>query len=122
MYRRLSNLRRLYHQAPWRQLNGSLIESSAGWTTYGAGRATMLLTQPPIEIFAHELIVVQMWIAGADAINLFHLPRREVLARVETPAARHQPLPPQNFVQSGDAPGELIPGVEERGVRVSDFG
>ena len=34
-YRRLSNLRSLNHQAAWRQLNGSLIESSAGWTTYG---------------------------------------------------------------------------------------
>src|SRR5215813_13829644 len=31
----LSNLRRFYHQAAWCQLNGSLIEPTAGWTTYG---------------------------------------------------------------------------------------
>src|SRR5262249_36885173 len=30
MYRRLSNLRRLVHQASWWSLNGSFIESSAG--------------------------------------------------------------------------------------------
>src|SRR5215813_9236269 len=106
MYRRLSNLRRLYQQDAWRHLNGLIIEPSAPWTTYVTASATMLLAQPPFEIFAHELIVVQMWVAGADAINLFHLPRREVLAWVETPAARHQSLPAQDFVQPGDASGE----------------
>src|SRR4030095_13006291 len=35
MYRRLSNLRRIHHQPAWLKLNGSLIKSSAGWTTYG---------------------------------------------------------------------------------------
>ncbi len=37
-------------------------------------RPLLLLAHPTVEIFAHELIVVQMRVAGADAINLFHLP------------------------------------------------
>src|SRR5262245_363127 len=122
LYRRLSNLRRLNHQAAWRRLNGSLIEPSAGWTTYGTGRAAMLLTHPPVEIFPHELIVVHLRIAVIDAINLFHLPGRKVFARVETPAARQQSLSPQNLVQAGDAAGEIVLRVEQRGVRVGDFG
>src|SRR5262249_39327061 len=39
MDRRLSKmsegLRRLHHRVAWGQLNGSLIKTSAGWTTYG---------------------------------------------------------------------------------------
>src|SRR5262245_12928251 len=95
---------------------------TVGWTTYGTVRATMLLAHPSIEIFAHEIIVVQLRIAVIDAINLFHLPGRKIFTRVEAPAARQQSLSTQNLVQAGDATGEIVLRVEQRGVRISDFG
>src|SRR5262245_39415714 len=99
-----------------------IMKPSAGWTTYGTPRAAMLLAHPPVEIFSHEIIVVQAPIAVIDAINLFHLSGRKVFARVETPAARQQSLSAQNLMQAGDATGEIVLGVEQRGVRVGDFG
>src|SRR5262245_42656839 len=99
-----------------------IMKSSAGWTTYCTGRAAMLPAHPPVEIFAHEVIVVQLRIAVIDAINLFHLPGRKVFARVETPATRQQSLSPQNLVQTGDATGEIVLRVEQHGVRIGDFG
>src|SRR5262245_56044051 len=121
MYRRLSNLRMLYHQAPYRQLNGSLIEPSAGWTTYGTWRAAMLLAHPPVEIFPHELIIVHLRIAFIDAINLFHLPGRKVFARVETPAARQQSLSPHDRGQPRDAAGRIVLPVQHAGGRLHEF-
>ena len=97
-------------------------KASAGWTTYGTMSAAMLLAYPPVEIFAHEIIVVKLRIAVIDSINLFHLAGRKLFARVETPAARQQSLSAQNLVQTGDATREIMLRVEQRGVRIRDFG
>src|SRR5262252_9096841 len=78
--------------------------------------------QPPGQILSDEFIVVQARILRADAINLFHLSGRKIFARVKTPSARQQSLPPQNLMQTGDASGEIALRVEQRGVGVSNFG
>ena len=74
MYRRLSNLRTARLMSRLVDAKPLDDKASAGWTTYGTWRAAMLLPHPPVEIFTHELIVVQARIAIIDAINLFHLP------------------------------------------------
>lgn len=68
-----------------------------------------------------ELIVAEVRIVSADAVNLFHLSGRQSFVRIETPAAREQPLSPQNLVQTRDAAREIVPRIEERRIRVSHF-
>src|SRR5687768_13173925 len=88
----------------------------------GTGRGTRRLsTQPLVPAFGDEVVVVQVRIRGIDPVDLFLLTRTEPLVRIQPPVAIQQSLPSQNFVQSRDAAGELVGGVEERGVAVGDL-
>ena len=81
----------------------------------------LVSTQPAGQILRDEIIVIEVRVAVIDAINLFHLSGRQFFARIETPAACQQTLPPQNLVQAGDAPGKIVRRVEQHGIRVGDF-
>jgi hypothetical protein len=69
----------------------------------------------------HEGIVIQVRIGTIDAVNLIGLTMREILVRIETPPAREQSLPPQDFVDAGDAAAELVRGIEQRRVGIGDL-
>src|SRR2546423_7822361 len=68
-----------------------------------------------------KVVVGEMRIETADAIDFFELAWREIFARVEAPAAFKKALAAQNFVNSGNTAGELMCGIKERGVRVGDL-
>jgi hypothetical protein len=57
---------------------------------------------------------------GEDAVDLFHLPWRQVLVGIEAPAPLQQALAPQHLVQSRDAAGKAVAHVEEGGVGVRE--
>src|SRR5262245_25234278 len=63
-----------------------------------------------------------MRIRGQHAIDLAHLPWTQILMRIEAPAAGEQSLAPQDLVDPGDAAHELVDGIEERRVKVGQFG
>jgi hypothetical protein len=63
-----------------------------------------------------------MRILRQHAIDLAHLPRAQILMRIEAPAAGEQPLASQDFVNPGDAARELVSRIEERRVDVGQFG
>src|SRR4051812_13274464 len=62
-----------------------------------------------------------MWIRAVNAIDLRGLAVAERLSRIEAPNSLQQTLPAQHFMNSRDASGKTVGGVEKRGVRVGDF-
>src|SRR5689334_9665272 len=64
--------------------------------------------EPGIEMFLDEGVVGEMRVEMADAIDFFELAGREIFVRVEAPATFEQALPAQNFVDAGNAAGELM--------------
>ena len=75
-----------------------------------------------MQMLLHELVVCQVRVAGEHAVDLLHLSRAQILVRIEAPAAREQPLPAQHFVNAGDASGEPMGGIEQRGIGVGQLG
>lgn len=57
-----------------------------------------------------------------DPGDFLGLPRREFLVRIECHEVLQQPLAPQDFVDAGNATGESILWIEDRGVRVCERG
>ena len=74
--------------------------------------------QPALQIRAHEGVIVEVRIGGADAVDLLLLSGAERLARIEAPDAFEQPLPAQDLVAAGDHAVEIVGGVEDRRVAV----
>ena len=62
----------------------------------------------------NECIILQMWIDAADAIDLFDLAWREIFVLVEAPAARHQTLAAENFVDPRNATPICICRIKQR--------
>src|SRR5205814_6273023 len=77
--------------------------------------------QPSMQIGAHERIVVEVRIGGADAVDLLALSGSQRLLRVETPDAFEQSLPAQDLVAAGDHALETVGRVEDRRVAVGDL-
>ncbi len=77
--------------------------------------------QPALPVRAHEGVVVEMRVGGADPVDLFLLARSQGLVRVEAPDAREKPLPAQDLVAAGDDAVEVIRDVEDRRVAVGDL-
>ena len=77
--------------------------------------------QPLVEVFANEVVVVQMRIGAIDAVDLFRLARAERFVGIEAPDAFEESLAAENFVEAGDAARKMIGGVEKGGVGVGDF-
>ncbi len=73
-------------------------------------------------MLGHKGVVVQVRVGGIDAVDLIHLPRREIVIGIQAPATGHQALAPQHLVDTGDAAGEAVGRVEKRGVAVGDLG
>src|SRR5688572_13042270 len=69
----------------------------------------------------HELVVRKMRIAGQHAIDLAHLPRTQLLLRIQAPSTGDETLPAENLVDTWNAPGELMPRVEERRIDVREL-
>ena len=67
-------------------------------------------------------IVDQLGVGVNHPGNLLHLPRRELFLGVETPGPSEQSLSPQHLVNAGNAAGELMVGVEDRGVGIGETG
>src|SRR4051812_16719428 len=64
--------------------------------------------QPFLQVGAHERVIGEIGVLGADALDLLRLPRRKRLLRVEAPDALEQPLAPQDFVAARDAAREMV--------------
>ena len=70
---------------------------------------------------AHEAVVAQLRVGGADPVDLLLLAWPEALVRVEAPDAVEQALPAENVVAAGDHAVEIVDRVENRGVAVGDL-
>ena len=69
-----------------------------------------------------ELVVHQVRVAGEHSIDLRHLAGTQFLVRIEAPPAGEQALAPQHFVDAGNASGEIVRGIEQRGVQIGELG
>src|SRR5436190_8980253 len=58
--------------------------------------------EPACEVCAHEGVIGEMRVSGADAIDLLHLAGSKRLVRLEAPDAFEQALTPQDFVAPAD--------------------
>ena len=68
--------------------------------------------QPLVDVRGDEIVVLQRGIGATDAVDVCHLAWREILVRIQTPPSLEEPLPPKDFVETGDAAGEVIARVE----------
>jgi hypothetical protein len=68
-----------------------------------------------------EFVIVEVGIRAVDPVDLRELSLREALARIEAPSTGHQSLSAQNLMNTGDAPGKAVGGIEESGVRVGEL-
>ncbi len=69
-----------------------------------------------------EIVVGQIRMLVADAVDLLDLAGAEALGGIEAPDTLEQSLPPQNFMTAGDAAVKIVGDVEERAVAVGDAG
>src|ERR1041385_1787655 len=72
-------------------------------------------------MFTHKLVVGQLRIGSAYALNFHALSRTEFLMRVQAPNAFEQPLSAQHLMNSGNTAGKPIRSVENGGVGVCEF-
>ena len=79
------------------------------------------LLQPPVAVLRDEPVVHQVRIAREHAIDLVHLAGAQLFVRIEAPPPGEQSLPPQHFVDAGNAPGEIVRRIEQGGVE-ADWG
>src|SRR5262249_1444232 len=79
------------------------------------------LREPLIQVFLHKGIVLQMWICLAHTLNFPSLTGRETFPRIEAPAAFEEPLPAQNFVDSGNTSMKVVSWVENRRIGVGQL-
>ena len=54
-----------------------------------------------------------MRISAADAVDLFVLPRREILCPIKAPTALQQSLPVQYFMEPRDAALKIVNWIEQ---------
>src|SRR4029077_16857605 len=80
-----------------------------------------VLAKPIIQMLLYERIVLKMRICLADAVDFFHLPGRKFFLWIETPAPLEQSLPPEDFVNAGNAPVKVVRGIEDGRVGVGDL-
>src|SRR5262249_61149727 len=64
-----------------------------------------ITVHPPVQVIAHELVVGQVRVSPADAVDLLGLAGAERLVRVQAPVPLQKPLPAQDLVDAGDAAG-----------------
>src|SRR5437899_2767113 len=79
-------------------------------------------SDPLVEIFFYEGVVVEMGIGAVDAINLFHLSWGKLFSGTQTPASGEQSLATQYLMNAGDAAVETVRRIEEGGVGIGDLG
>src|SRR5215831_19864369 len=82
---------------------------------------TLISRQPALQVRAHEVIVVEVRIGGADAVDLLALSGSQRLLRVKAPDTFEQSLPAQDLVAAGDHAVEAVGRIEDRRVAVSDL-
>src|SRR5919197_4724672 len=78
-------------------------------------------SHPLLEVCGNELVVGEVWVRAADAVDLGSLTAAERLVRIETPRACDESLAPQHFLNTGDTSGEAIPGIEECRICIGDL-
>src|SRR4029077_1528471 len=71
-------------------------------------RMKQLRSQPCVSSFANKLVVIQFRIGPIYPVNLLFLSGTESLLRIQAPNTLEQALSPQYFMQSGDAPREVV--------------
>src|SRR5437588_10792926 len=74
--------------------------------------------QPLVPMTGDKVVVDQIGIVAADAVDLLRLAGAEGLLGREAPEALEQALSAQDLVDPGDASAEMIGGVEDRRVGV----
>src|SRR4051812_19767202 len=92
--------------------------SAADAMLQAANTTARNLAKPFIKMLPYKIIILQVRIEPANAINLFHLTGGKFFFGIETPAAFQQPLSAQDLVNPGNASVEVMRRIEERGVRI----
>lgn len=70
---------------------------------------------------AHERVVVEVRVSVTDAIDFLCLTRAESFLGIEALDSLEEPLTMEDHVQTRDAAGETMCGIEEGGIGVGDF-
>src|SRR5688500_10420027 len=76
----------------------------------------LLTAEPFVTPLFDERVVAEVRVGRVNSVDFFVLTRAQALIRVQAPDAFEQSLAAQHLVQSGDAPGKTVGGVEEGGV------
>src|SRR5579884_2123807 len=72
-------------------------------------------------MLSDEGVIEEVRISPADALDLVRLSGAECFLRIEAPNALQQSLPPQHFVDAGDAAAEAVGRIEHGSVRIREF-
>jgi len=78
--------------------------------------------KPAVFVGGYEVVVGEVGISLADAIDFLGLARREDFFAFQRPDALQQPLAPQDFVHAGNTAGEGMGRVEKGGIGVGNLG
>ena len=85
------------------------------------GETGTLSAEPTFEIPRHKIVVAEVGIGSANAVNLLDLAWRSRLVGIQAPAAFQESLATQNLVQACDASRKIVSRIEESGIRICDF-
>src|ERR1700741_2883807 len=81
-------------------------------------RMKQLRSQPCVSSFANKLVVIQFRIGPIYPVNLLFLSGTESFLRIQAPNTLEQALSPQYFMQTGDAPREVVTCIKKRRIAI----
>src|SRR4030095_5982270 len=87
----------------------------------GQARDDSRSRQPPLPVFGDEMIVDQVWVVRAHAVEFSRLAGAQSFFRVQAPDAFQQSLAAQNFVATRYAAAKVMRHVEQGAVAVRDL-
>ena len=80
-----------------------------------------LRSEPAIQMFANEIVVVQVRIRGIHPFDLFELSSAQGFLRVQAPDSFQQALPPQHLMNARDTSGKLVISIKESRVAIRNL-
>src|SRR5262249_16352184 len=78
-------------------------------------------SEPAVAVGAHEIVVGEMRVGGAHAVDRGLLARPEAFVWIEAPDAGEQALSAQDFITAGDDTVKIVGGGEYGRVGVGDL-
>src|SRR5215468_3971184 len=102
-------------------MTGSAAKLRSGTIELTRNKHKTDLAKPFIKVLLYEVIVLQVRIESAHAIDFSALPGGEFFVRIKTPASFQKPLAAQNFMDAGNTAAELMRGIEQGSISIGDL-